>query len=112
MVNVLWTAFNFHLARKGKQGSIYPLNMLYDFFLWGLLIAFGVLNMVQMLWDRRLCDGQGHTLLGAGDEEDKYARCDAAMFLLLVVELVAVNLGLLVAYVHIYMLKMVTRANR
>jgi hypothetical protein len=90
VLNVLWTAFNFHLARKGKQGSIWQLNMLYDFFIWALLIAFGVLNMVQMLWDRRLCDGNG------GNEE-LYARCDAAMFLLLVVELVAVNLGLLVA---------------
>lgn len=63
--------------------------MIYDFFLWALLIAFGVLNMVVMLWDRRLCDGWS--------DEKMYALCDIAMFKLLVVELVAVNLGLLVA---------------
>ncbi len=63
--------------------------MLYDFLIWALLIAFGVLNMVEMLWDRRLCDGWR--------EEEMYKKCDIAMFRLLVVELVAVNLGLLAA---------------
>jgi hypothetical protein len=32
-----------------------------------------------------------------GDNNEEYARCDAAMFRLLVVELVAVNLGNLIA---------------
>jgi hypothetical protein len=63
--------------------------MVYDSLLWALLIAFGVLNMIGALWDRRLCDGW--------KDEDTYAKCDVAMFQLLVVELVAVNLGLLVA---------------
>lgn len=64
--------------------------MLYDFLAWPSLIGFGVLNMVEMLWDRRMCDGWG------GDEK-MYAKCDKAMFALLVIELVAVNLGILVA---------------
>lgn len=54
-----------------------------------MLIAFGVLNMVFMLWDRRLCDGW--------EDNEVYKKCDIAMFRLLVVEMVAVNLGLLVA---------------
>jgi hypothetical protein len=70
--------------------------MMYDFLLWATLIAFGVLNMIEMLWDRRLCDG----LPRQGDpsrDRELYERCDEAMFRLLVVEMVAVNLGLLIA---------------
>lgn len=63
--------------------------MIYDFLIWATLIAFGVLNMVQMLWDRRLCDGWNDT--------EMYKKCDIVMFRLLVVEMVAVNLGLLAA---------------
>jgi len=48
--------------------------------------------MVFILWDRRLCDG----LSGKG-KEDLYEKCNIQMFKLLVVELVAVNLGILVA---------------
>jgi hypothetical protein len=57
--------------------------------MWALLIAFGVLNMVFMLWDRRLCDGHR--------DKEMYKKCDIAMLKLLVVEMVAVNMGLLVA---------------
>ena len=70
--------------------------MIYDFFLWATLIAFGVLNMIFMLWDRRLCDSLPRQDDGHRDKE-LYRKCDNAMFKLLVVELVAVNLGLLVA---------------
>lgn len=70
--------------------------MIYDFFLWATLIAFGVLNMITMLWDRRLCDSLPRQDDGHPDEE-LYRKCDDAMFKLLVVEMVAVNLGLLVA---------------
>lgn len=72
------------------------MNTIYDFLLWATLIAFGVLNMVVMLWDRRLCDGlprQGDSNL----DKELYDKCDRAMFKLLVIEMVAVNLGLLVA---------------
>jgi hypothetical protein len=70
--------------------------MMYDFLLWATLLAFGVLNMIEMLWDRRLCDG----LPREGDpsrDRKLYERCDEAMFRLLVVEMVALNLGLLIA---------------
>jgi hypothetical protein len=73
---------------RQKSNSLY-LNIIYDFLLWATLIAFGVLNMVEMLWDRRLCDGYG--------DDYMYRRCDIEMFRLLVVEMVVVNLGLLVA---------------
>ena len=52
--------------------------------------------MIEMLWDRRLCD----VLPGQGDpakDGELYAKCDEAMFRLLAVEMVAVNLELLVA---------------
>ena len=75
---------------------LFLLNMPYDVLLWAALIGFGVLNMVQMLWDRRLCDGLPRGKDGLPDEE-LYRKCDEAMFRLLVVEMVAVNLGLLVA---------------
>jgi hypothetical protein len=88
-INIIWSGLNLHLALKGKQNDIWPLNMLYDFGMWALLIVFGVENMVFMLWDRRLCDGW--------KDEETYKKCDVQMFRLLVVELVAVNLGLLVA---------------
>jgi hypothetical protein len=89
-INVLWTAINLRLAFKGMQNELWPLNMVYDFGMWALLIAFGVMNMIFALWDRRLCDG------GSQDEET-YKKCDVEMFRLLVAELVAVNLGLLAA---------------
>jgi hypothetical protein len=65
--------------------------MIHDFLMWALLIAFGVLNMVEILWDRRICNGW--------DDHDMemYKKCDKANFRLLVVEMVAVNLGPLVA---------------
>jgi hypothetical protein len=88
-INILWSGFNFFLACKGWQEYPWLLNMIYDFLMWALLIAFGVLNMVEMLSDRRMCDGW--------DDTEMYKKCDEAMFRLLVVELVAVNLGLLVA---------------
>jgi len=53
-----------------------------------------------MLVDRRLCDGLG----GRNNDKALYDKCDAAMFRLLVVELVAVNLGLLVAVIHFILL--------
>jgi len=85
---MLWSFLNLRLALKGSQDTLWLLNMAYDFLIWALLIAFGVLNMVEALWDRRLCNG-------LPDELDE--KCDKAAFRLLVVELVAVNLGLLVA---------------
>ena len=54
----------------------------------GCLISFGILNMTMAVWDRRLCDRWG-------DNEEVYKKCDVQMFRLLVVELVAINLGLL-----------------
>jgi len=97
-INVLVTAANFHLALRGKQSYIWLLNMVYDFFIWALFIGFGVLNMVIALWDRRLCDGNS--------EEDRknYEKCDTMMFRLLVVELVAINLGILAAVFHFILL--------
>jgi len=94
-VNILWSGMNFYLAFKGRQSTavLFLLNPIYDFFLWALLIAFGVLNMVEMLWDRRLCDG-------LAPDKELYRKCDEAMLRLLVVEMVAVNLGLLVAVLH------------
>jgi hypothetical protein len=68
----------------------------YDFLLWATLIAFGVVNMVVALWDRRLCDGFPRRADGSEDRE-RERTCDAVSFMLLVVELVAVNLGLLIA---------------
>jgi len=56
--------------------------------------------MVEMLVDRRLCDGLG----GKDNDKALYRKCDEAMFRLLVVELVAVNLGLLVAVIHFILL--------
>ena len=89
---------NFFLARKGRQNNalLFLINPIYDFLLWATLIAFGVLNMIEMLWDRRLCDGLPSGENGRPDQE-LYRKCDEAMFRLLVVEMVAVNLGLLVA---------------
>lgn len=78
----------YHACRNSQQ-FLWVLNIAYDFFLWALLIAFGVLNMVEMLWDRRLCDGW--------KDKETYMKCDIAMFRLLVAEMVAVNLGILVA---------------
>ncbi|RDW66513.1 hypothetical protein BP6252_10148 [Coleophoma cylindrospora] len=95
-INVFWTGLNFSLALKAKQNHLWFLNMIYDFLMWATLIAFGVLNMVEMLWDRRLCDGW--------DDSEMYNKCDIAMFRLLVVELVAVNLGLLAAVLHFILL--------
>ena len=98
-VNILWSGLNFFLASKGLQMAsavLFLLNPIYDFFLWALLIAFGVLNMVEMLWDRRLCDDLPRGEDGHPDKE-LYQKCDGAMLRLLVVEMVAVNLGLLVA---------------
>ena len=89
-INIIWSAYNLRLALKGRQNDIWPLNMVYDFGIWGCLIAFGVLNMIMALWDRRLCDR-------LGDNKDVYKKCDVQMFRLLVVELVAINIGLLVA---------------
>lgn len=89
-INIIWSTYNLRLALKGRQNDIWPLNMVYDFGIWGCIIAFGVLNMVMALWDRRLCDGWG-------DNKEVYKKCDIQMFRLLVVELVAINLGLLVA---------------
>ena len=76
---------------RGKQNDISDLNTGYDFLIWVTLIAFGVLNMVTALWDRRLCDGWSNK------DANMYDKCDIAQFRLLVVELVAVNLGLVVA---------------
>lgn len=67
--------------------------MLYDFLIWATLIAFGVLNMVEMLVDQRMC----YDLPGGDESGEQYRKCDDAMHLLLVVEMVTVNLGLLVA---------------
>ncbi len=90
LVNILYSGLNFRLALKGRQEILWLLNMLYDLLIWAALIGFGVLNMVEILWDRRLCDGWW-------GEKETYAKCDIAMFRLLVVEMVAVNLGLLAA---------------
>ncbi|RDW71708.1 hypothetical protein BP5796_07742 [Coleophoma crateriformis] len=95
-INIFWTGLNFSLALKAKQNHLWFLNMIYDFLMWATLIAFGVLNMVEMLWDRRLCDGW--------DDSEMYNKCDIAMFRLLVVEMVAVNLGLLAAVLHFILL--------
>jgi hypothetical protein len=62
--------------------------MFYEFIMRALPITFSVLNMVEMLWDRKMYDGW--------DDTEMYKKCDKAVFRLLVVELVAVNLGLLV----------------
>ena len=64
--------------------------MLYDFLMWPSLIGFGALNIIEILWDRRLCDGWG-------GEGEVYRKCDVASFRLLVVQMVAVNLGMLAA---------------
>lgn len=90
--NVLWTALNLCLAWKGVQTLMWAPNMIYDFLIWALLIAFGILNMVGMLGDRRLGDGW----VGK-DTKERHARCYIMMVRLLVVEMVAVNLGLLAA---------------
>jgi len=89
-VNVIWTALNLRAAFKGTNNELWPINMVYDFGIWGMLIAFGVLNMVEALWDRNLCSGHWQN-------EELYNKCDIEMFRLLVVELVAVNLGILAA---------------
>jgi hypothetical protein len=89
-INIIWSSSNLRLVLKGRQNDVWPLNMVYDFGIWGCLIAFGILNMIMALWDRRLCDGWG-------DTEEVYRKCDVQMFRLLVVELVAINLGILVA---------------
>jgi hypothetical protein len=47
--NTAWTYLNIRLASKGRQNSIGPLNMVFDFFIWALLIAFGVSNTVEAL---------------------------------------------------------------
>jgi len=77
------------MAWQGRHQILCILNIVYDFLLWATLIAFGVLNMVEMLWDRRLCDGWR--------DDEMFRKFDVEMFRLLVVEVVAVNLGLLVA---------------
>ena len=76
---------------KGKQNDISHLNSGYDFLIWAMLIAFGVMNMVDALWDRRLCGGWRNA------NRETFEKCEAAQFQLLVLELVAVSLGLLVA---------------
>ncbi|KAH6684698.1 hypothetical protein B0J14DRAFT_17503 [Halenospora varia] len=96
MINTLYTLLNLHLARKRNREIIWPLNILYDLLVWASLIGFGVFNMLMMLLDRRLCDGW--------NDEVMYKKCDIAMFKLLVVEMVAVNLGLLVAVIHFILL--------
>jgi len=58
----------------------------------GYVGRFWCCNMIFVLWDRRWCDGWASNY-------EMYEKCDVAMFILLVVEMVAVNLGLLVAYV-------------
>jgi hypothetical protein len=87
--NILWTSFNLRLASKGRQNRIWLLNMMYDTFISVLLIAFGVVNMARVLWDRTLCDGI--------QDQEVYKICGVAMFRLLIVELLAVNLGILIA---------------
>jgi hypothetical protein len=87
--NIMWTSFNLHLASKGRQNRIWLLNMMYDVFIFVLLIAFGVVNIARVLWDRTLCDGI--------QDQEVYKICGIAMFRLLIVELLAVNLGILIA---------------
>lgn len=88
---------NLYFLRKGNRtySDISDFNSGYDFLIWATLIAFGVLNMVTALWDRRLCDGWGR------EDKEMREQCDDAQYNLLVVELVAVNLGLLIAYVSV-----------
>ncbi|KAH8590691.1 hypothetical protein B0O99DRAFT_299413 [Bisporella sp. PMI_857] len=99
-VNVLWVGVNLRMAWTGKQDLLWVLNTAYDFAIWAALIIFGVMNMVSMLWDRRLCDG----LPPSKDRDEIYKKCDGEMLKLLVVETVAVNLGLLVAVLHFILL--------
>ncbi|KAG9241685.1 hypothetical protein BJ878DRAFT_215388 [Calycina marina] len=99
LTNILYTGLNLTIAFRGTQARLCFLNMVYDFFFCALLITFGVLNMVEMLWDRRLCDG----LVEEG-RGDLYTDCDAQMFEMLLVELLATNFGLLVAVIHFFLL--------
>ncbi|KAG8623750.1 hypothetical protein KVT40_008726 [Elsinoe batatas] len=96
-MNALWTLYNLVCAFRGLQHRLWVLNTIYDFLLWPSLIGFGVLNTIMALWDRRLCDGQRR-------EGVTYEECDAAMLKLLVVELVAVNVGMLIAVLHFILL--------
>ncbi|KAF4554154.1 Hypothetical protein D9617_5g070310 [Elsinoe fawcettii] len=96
-INATWSAFNLYRAFHNTQHRLWPLNTIYDFFLWPLLIAAGVINTIFALWDRRLCDGERR-------EGVTYGECDAVMLQLLVVELVAVNIGCLIAVVHFILL--------
>ncbi|KAF2147629.1 hypothetical protein K461DRAFT_325325 [Myriangium duriaei CBS 260.36] len=94
--NALWCGYNVRLAFRGRQHSLWGFNMLYDLFLWAFLLGTGVFNTIVVLLDRRLCDS-----LGDGEE---YDVCEAALFKLMVGELVAVNMGMLVAVIHFVIL--------
>jgi hypothetical protein len=62
--------------------------MPYDLLIFALLIGFGILELIQVLCDRRLCDELENDL--------NYRECDEEMFRLLVVEISAISFGLLV----------------
>jgi len=88
--NIMRTCLNLRLASKGRQNRIWLLNMVYDALISILLIVRGGgFNMVAVLWDRKMCGGI--------QNEEVYKICGVAMFRLLMLELLAVNLGILVA---------------
>lgn len=90
---MIWTAFSLEIARRGRQSNIWFLNLVYDFTIWGLLLAFGILIVVMVAShmgdvDQQLCDGKNRGV---------YALCDAMMFQLLAAQLVMSSLGFLIA---------------
>ncbi|KAM3074552.1 hypothetical protein ACMFMG_007982 [Clarireedia jacksonii] len=95
-VNTLYTALNLYMARKGRLELLAVLNMPYDLCIFAALIGFGILELIQVLWDRRLCDGW--------EDSDMYNKCDSVMFYLLVVEIAAISFGLLVGVLHFILL--------
>lgn len=90
---MIWTALSFEIARRGRQSNIWLLNLVYDFCLWGFLLAFGILNMLLTAFHLGDMDGN----LCEGDDRKAYAICDAMMYQLLVSQLVTISLGYLVA---------------
>jgi hypothetical protein len=86
-VNALYTTLNLNMARKGRLDILVPLNMPYDLLMFASLIGFGILELIQVLWERRMCDGW--------DDDAKYRECDSEMFRLLVVEISAISFALL-----------------
>ena len=88
-INIFGGAVNFYLACKGWHEYPWLLNIFYDLFVGILLVVFGVINMLRVLLDHVACDGSG--------DKEMEGKCDAALLGILIVEMIAISLGLLVA---------------